>query len=312
MRSLGEKLTQDPIYSEWLKGRRDGRIVIDGGLKEVKADFTTSAGWAPDVSRTGIVVDAPSRPIQLLDIIPSAQTGQSSVAYMEETTRTHASAETAEGGLKPESSFELTEKTSPVTEIADSIPVTDVQLEDVSMVASFLEGRLRFGIRQRLDGQVINGNGMSPNLTGILNVTGIQTQAKGTDPTPDAVFKAGTKLRVTGRVQPTHVVFHPNDWQQIRLLRDSNGNYIWGSPSEQGPERIWGWPVVQSDAITEGTALLGSFETSWISMFERRGIVIERGFVGDDFRRNKQTLRASMRTAFVVFRPSAMATVTGI
>ena len=312
-KTVGQLVTEHETFKKWMAGSKDGKIVLPNvSIDGLKTLFQTSTGWLGESTRTGQVVDAVTRPLQILDIMPVAQTGQPNVVYMEETTRTHAAAERAEGAAAAESTFVLTEKTSPVREIADSIPVTDIQLEDVPMVSSYLDGRLRFGIRQRFDTQIVSGDGIAPNLDGIINVTGIQTQAKGTDPVPDAVFKAMTLLRVTGRVVPTHAVFHPNDWQGIRLLRTSDGIYIWGNPSEAGPERIWGLPVVQNESLTENTGLVGSFEPAWISLFERRGVVIERGFVGTQFTEGKQTIRGSMRAALVVFRPAAFSTVTGI
>lgn len=312
-KSLGQLVTEDATFKKWVEGSKDGKIVLPGfGIDGLKTLFQTSAGWLPESIRTGQVVDAVTRPLQILDIMPVGQTGMANIVYMEETTRTHAAVERNEGAAAAESTFVLTERTSAVREIADSIPVTDIQLEDVAMVSSYLDGRLRFGIRQRFDTQIIAGDGNAPNLEGILNVTGIQTQAKGADPIPDAVFKAMTKVRVTGRAVPTHYVTHPNDWQEIRLLRTADGIYIWGNPSEAGPERIWGLPVVQNEALSENTSIVGSFEPAWISLFERRGVVIERGFVGDQFIQGKQTIRGSMRAALVVFRPAAFSTVTGI
>ena len=312
-KTVGQLITEHETFKKWLGGSRDGKIELaEVSINSLKTLFQTSAGWLPESIRIGQVVDAVTRPLQILDIMPVGQTGMANIVYMEETTRTHAAAERTEGAAAAESTFVLTERTSPVREIADSIPVTDIQLEDVAMVSSYLDGRLRFGIRQRFDTQIISGNGLAPNLEGILNVTGIQTQAKGADPIPDAVFKAMTLVRVTGRAVPTHYVTHPNDWQEIRLLRTADGIYIWGNPSEAGPERIWGLPVVQNESLTENTGLVGSFEPAWISLFERRGVVIERGFVGTQFTEGKQTIRGSMRAALVVFRPAAFSTVTGI
>ena len=317
-KTLGEMIIADPIWAKWAdpdsSARKTHSIKLpDMGLDDIrKTLFETTAGWLPESLRTGQVVDAVTRPLQVIDIMPKQNTGFAQVVYMLETTRTHAAAETAEGAAFKESTFVLTPTTTNVRKITDSVPVTDEQLEDVAMAESYLNGRILFGIQQRLDQQIISGDGTPPNLDGILNVSGIQTQAKGADPVPDAIFKAMTKVRVTGRALPTHILLHPNDWQQIRLLRTADGVYIWGNPSEAGPERVWGLPVVQNESLTENAGLVGSFMSAWIALVERRGITIEMGFDGADWTTGQQTLRGSGRWALPVYRPPAFCTVTGI
>jgi HK97 family phage major capsid protein len=327
IKSLGEMLAESKDYQDWAKsGAPDG---ITLGFKDMwpsdmlakgaafetigsKTLMETTAGYAPESLRLPGFVEAATRPIQLLDIIPMFRTGQEAVPYMEETTRTHGAAEKAEGAAFAESTFVFTEKSSPVRKITDSLPVTDEQLEDVAFIESYINGRLTFGIRQRLDSQVLVGNGSAPNLRGIKNVSGIQTQAKGADPVPDAFFKAMTKVRLTGRAIPTHHLMHPTDWQGVRLLRTADGVYIWGSPSEAGPERLWGLPVVQQDADSAGTGYVGSFQPAWLGLFERRGVDLQVGYTGNQFGEGKRTVRGDMRAAFVVFRPAAFCTVTGL
>ncbi len=312
-RPLGDLVVEAAEFKAYVEDKTPRIFTLEGlGLRDIKATlFETGAGWDPEDIRIGRLVDEPTRPIQILDIIPVGQTGMSTIKYMEETTRTHAAAEKAEGAAYAESTFVLTEQTSEVRKITDSIPVSDEQLEDVAMVQSYLNQRLTFGLRQRLDLQVVDGDGVAPNLEGIQNVSGIQTQAKGVDPVPDAIYKALTLVRVTGRAFPDHVLLHHNDWQDIRLLRTADGIYIWGSPSEAGVERIWGLPVVQSDALTENTGIVGDFG-NFSMIFERRGIEVAVGFVGSQFTEGKRTIRADLRVAFVTFRPAAFATVTGI
>src|SRR5690606_1542530 len=167
-------------------------------------------------------------------------------------------------------------------------------------------------LRQRFDGQVLVGNGSAPNLRGILNTVGIQTQARGQDPLPDAFYKAMTKIQTTGRAIPTHHLMHPTDWEKIRLLKTNDGIYIWGSPSEAGPERLWGLPVVKAEVLTPGAGLTGSFDPAMIMAFERRGIDIQVGYVDKQFVQGIRTIRADMRVALVVFRPAAFCTVTGL
>ena len=313
-RTLGELIVNSAAFQQYRQTRNPTAGEIrDFGLSEIKnALFQTGAGWAPETTRTGIVVEAPTRPLQVIDIIPSGRTSQAAVVYMEETTRTHAAAEVAEAGQYPESEFVLTEKSSPVRKIGDSIPVTDEQLDDVEGVQSYLNARLMFGLRQRFDTQVLVGDGTAPNLRGILNTSGIQTQAKGTDVVPDAIYRAMTKIQTVGRAIPTHVLLHPTDWETVRLMKTTDGIYIWGSPSEAGPERIWGLPVVKAEVLTAGTGLVGSFQPAMIMAFERRGVEVQVGYVNDQFIKGTKTIRADMRVALVVFRPAAFCTVTGL
>jgi HK97 family phage major capsid protein len=231
---------------------------------------------------------------------------------MEETTRTHASAEKAEGVAYAESTFVWTQKSSAVQKITDSIPVTDEQLEDEGQVRSLLEQRLGFGVRQRLDGQILVGDGNAPNLRGLLSVVGIQTQAKGADTAIVAFMKALTKIRVTGRATPSGAVFHPTNWQDVVLTQNANGDFLFGNPFQgPGPRSLFGIPIAESDGITLGTAAAVDFR-NFTRLDDRRGVQIQTGYVGSQFTEGKITLRADLRTAFTVTRPAAVCTITGL
>lgn len=296
------------VESEAFKSKGNSAL-LDVGLKTL---METSAGWEPEEIRTGRVVLDAQRPIQVIDAIPMGSTSQTAVVYMEETTFTNNAEETDEGGSYGEATLELTERSSTVRKIAVFIPVTDEQLEDVAQVRGYINNRLRFMIRQRLDKQILEGDGVSPNLEGIRQNGSIQSQAKGGDPVPDAIYKAMTKVMVTGQAQPDLVIFHPNDWQQVRLLRTSDGIYIWGNPSESGPERIWGLPVVKAQAIAEGNALVGDF-ANFVELAEKRGIEVQVSNSHDDyFVKGKQAIRADMRVALPIYRPAAFCEVTGL
>lgn len=288
---------------------KDQEFELDVNLKAL---FETGAGWAPESIRTGRLVDKAVQPIQVIDVIPGGNTNQTSIVYMEETTYTNTAAEVAEAGEKPEAALALTERSEPVRKIAVWLPVTDEQLEDVPGIQSYLNNRLPFMVRQRLDTQILVGDGTAPNISGILDRAGIQTQAKGADPTPDAVYKAMTKVRVTGRAIPSAYISHPNDWQEVRLLRTADGIYIWGNPSEAGPERIWGLTVVQAEGLTEGTSLVGDFR-NFSELVMRSGMAVKVSDSHSDyFIKNKQAIRAEIRAALAVYRPAAFCTVTGI
>jgi HK97 family phage major capsid protein len=307
-KSFGQMFVESKAFTG-RTGNVGPEVNIDVDLKTL---MTTTAGFAPEVNRTDRLVEFATRPIQVADVIPQTTTGQSAVQYMEETTFTNAAAETAEGGTYPEAALAFTELTSPVRKIPVFLPVTDEQLEDVPRMRGVIDNRLPFMIRQRLDLQILTGNGTAPNLRGIYNVVGIQTQAKGADPVPDAIYKAIVKVETIGQAVANVVVMNPTDWQGVRLLRTADGLYIWGNPSDVGPERIWGLRVVRAQAATLGTAVTGDF-ANFAELSVRRGIDVQiSNSHSTFFTEGKQAVRADMRVALVFYRPAAFCTVTGL
>jgi HK97 family phage major capsid protein len=246
------------------------------------------------------------------DLMLQGTTDNNAISYMEETTFTNNAAEVAEGGSKPESALGFTERTENVRKIATWIPATSELLADVSGIESYIRERLVFMVRRREEQQLLVGDGTAPNISGILDRSGIQTQAKGADSVPDAIYKAMTKIRNTGFAEPTAVVMHPNDWQAIRLLTTTDGIYIWGSPATEGLDRIWGLEVRVTSAMTENTALVGAFRPD-AQIFRREGITITISTEHSTyFVENKVAILAEERLALAVYRPASFCTVTGI
>lgn len=312
-KSIGEMFVESKEFKQFGAGGAQGwarAAELDIDLKTV---FSTGAGWAPEVLRTGKVVLSAQRPPTLIDTIPWTETTQSAVQYMEETTFTNTAAETAEAGSYPEATLALTERTVTVRKIAVHLPTTDEQLDDVPRVRDYIDNRLMLMLQQRLNTQIVTGDNTGANLDGILRAgRGIQTQAKGTDPVLDAIFKGITKVRYTGFAEPTAIWMHPNDWQDIRLTKNTTGDlYVYGNPADPGPERIFGIPVVQNGAVTENTAIVGDFQL-YSELAYRRGVDIQVGFNADDFTKGKKTIRADFRVAFILYRLSAFCSVTGI
>ena len=294
-----------------LSVNRHKEIALDLGVN-LKTLFETGAGWAPQNIRSGKLVESAQRPIQVLDLIPGGRTGQAAVVYMEETTFTNNAAEAAEAAQYGEAALALTERSSAVRKIAVFIPVTDEQLEDVVQIQGYLDRRLRFMLEQRMDSQLVNGNGIAPNLDGILNVDNIQSHNKSAnagDLVPDAIRRAMTKVRIIGRAVPSGIIMNPYDWDDIRLLKTNDGVYIWGSPAEAGPERLWGQPVALADSLAQGKAIVGDF-AQFCELAEKRGIEVKvSNSHSDYFIKGKQAIRADCRCAFPVYRPSAFCEV---
>lgn len=261
------------------------------------------------------------REMTLLDLIPTARTTSNTVEYVTETwtnaaaTVAEASNTTGTTGKKAEGAITWTTNTSAVRTVAHWVPITNQMLSDAPAVEAIINARLLLGLSLTLESQIATGDGNSPNMEGLLQNTSVQVQAKSTDSEQDAILKAITKVRVTGNARPGAIVLHPNDFQAIRLARENVatatlGAYLMGPPSQSGPVTLWGLPIVQSQAITENTGLVGAFENCML--FEREGAMISTGTIDDQFTRNMRTILAEARAAFAIFRPTAFCKVTGI
>ena len=313
---VGALFTQHEVFAgsggfgQCWKQRMNMGVELDLDVRNTL--FQTTAGWPPEVIRSGRVVPDAQRPVQVLDLFPMLSTAQSAYKYMEETTFTNAAAERSEAGDAAESTLALTEKDESIRSIATWIPVTEEQLDDVPGVQSYLNMRLPFMLRQRLDQQVLSGNGTAPNISGLLDRTGLGVIAKGSNTALDALRKAITNVRVTGRANPNAFVLHPNDWQEIQLAKTSDGIYLYGSPADMAVGRVWGLPVAEADSLTENTALCGDF-TGYSALIARQGVTID---ITDShasyFIAMKYAVRARLRAGLAIFRPAAFCKVTGL
>lgn len=278
---------------------------------ELKTLLDTT-GWAAESVRLARVEPYPVAALGVADLFAQGDTSQATVPYMEETTYTNTAAEVAEGGEKPEATLAFTERTATVRTIAVFLPVSRQLMDDVSAARSYVGSRLALMVRSRLDSELLNGDGVAPNLLGILNTPNVQTQAKGADPVPDALLKALTLVEVNAGYACDGVCLNPADWRDLRLLRTADGQYIFGHPSAVTPPQVWGLPVATSARLAEGTGLVGSFKGA-AQLFYRSAMEIAVSDSHSDyFVKNKLAVRAEIRLTLACFRASAFCTVTGI
>ena len=73
--NLGDAIVSSDAFKQFQKTNSPTRGVIkEFRLPQLKADFTTSAGWDPEDLRTGRVVLDATRPIAVINIIPPGRT----------------------------------------------------------------------------------------------------------------------------------------------------------------------------------------------------------------------------------------------
>lgn len=285
-------------------------------------------GAAAEPSSTGLtsieklpgIVELGVRPLMVKDLIAPGATTNTTIRYIREVSFTNYATSVAEGAAKPEALFEYAEVDAPVRKVAAYTKVTDELFADYLAIASYINQRLPYMVERTEEDQILNGDGNAPNITGILQTAGIQTEAKGGDTAADALYKALTKIRFTGFFEPDGFVIHPTDWQNLRLAKDNALQYYGGGPFTgaygNSPlvqfDSIWGKPVAITPAISAGTALAGAFRLG-AQYFQREGLTIEMtNSDQDDFIKNKMTIRCEERLALAVYRALAFCTITGL
>ncbi len=288
---------------------------------------TALAGPVPDLVPG--VVDKLFQQIRVPDLILQGQTSSSTIRYVVEGTATSGAAGVAEAGLKPQSTLGFTTSDEPVRKIATIIKVSDEMLEDAAQVRSYIDGRLALFVNIEEERQVVLGAGTN-DLIGIKpsgNTRSINIYAGGTAAGNKAVqlFKALNGQRGSALLEPDWIVMNPSDYQDLRLLTDTAGQFFGGGPFQGqygnagmigalsgqvsgATDQIWGLPVVVTSATGAGTALIGT--RSAAQLFRRGGLTVEASNSHDtDFAYNLVTIRAEKRCALAVYRPTAFTEV---
>jgi HK97 family phage major capsid protein len=323
--SLGAAFVESPAYKRWVHGSQ-GQLahheVPALGMKHyaakaiaeaMKATLTSSG--MTSIDKYPAVIALGQQQLTVADLFANAETNNTTIRYLQETTYTNAATTVAENASKPEATWALAEVDSTVKKIAVMARVTSEMFEDYPSVRDYINERIPFMVRQREEFQLLNGDGTGANLLGLLNVSGILTQAKGADTNVDAIYKAITKVRTQGFWEPDGIVIDPTNWTPIRLLKTTTGEYVYGDPYVAGPETIFGKRVVTTVNMglsAANTAIVGAWRLGG-TVFYRHGIRIEAtNSDASDFQFNRVALRAEQREALAVWRPKAFCTTTGL
>ena len=219
-------------------------------------------------------------------------------------------------GVKPQSALSFTGEQAPVRTIAHWEAAHRHVLQDVPQLRGIIDNELLYGLRLVEDAQILAGSGAGEDLQGILNTPGIQSynwSDGATSPVPDtkadALRRAAT-LSFLAFYEPTGIVLHPNDWEDIELTKNEQGDYLLAvSIALGGQQRVWRMPVIDSPTIEEGRALLGSFGIG-AQLYDREEANIRIAEQhADFFIRNAVVILAEQRLALAVKRPESFVEV---
>lgn len=291
---------------------------LSNEVKDVYLDMPSGdiPGGFRSVQRDDVVLE-PMRRMRVRDLFPVQTTTAGIIEYFRITgyvDMNNASMvpERANGAfaLKPQTELEFVGRQTMTRIIAHWEAVHRTVIADVPQLRGIIDTELMYGLRLHEDYQILQGTGTGEDLPGILNDPDIQTYARpgsaaANEQKADDIRRAMTKA-ILSYYEPTGVVVHPNDWEDIELIKDSQGRYITTlAVTEGAAQRLWRVPVVDTPAMPEGTFLTGAFGLG-ATLYDREQANIRIAEQhADFFLRNAVVVLAEERLALAVKRPES-------
>lgn len=302
--SLGERVVNSAEYKAF--GGSNGRGKFSLRINNAITSLSTSAGGLIAPDHRPEVVALPRRRLTVRSLLAPGSTNSNSVQYAKQTTRTNNAAVVTEGVKKPESTYAYTQADAPVRTIAHFVKASRQAMDDAPLLASTIDGELRYGLDLTEETQLLFGSGVGQNLNGIVTqATAYETSRDGTGDTWFDTLAHALNQAEVALLPATGIVMNIDDLEALKLIKDSDGRYIGGGPFGPPITMVWGRPVVGTPVMTSGHFLVGAFQDG-AQIFDRlEAEVLVSTENEDDFVKNLITVRAEERLAMAVKRPTA-------
>jgi HK97 family phage major capsid protein len=260
------------------------------------------------------IVERRTEPTRLLDHLSTTGMDGPSIEFISHTSTTGAAGTVAPGGLKPAATFTTTPSILVARKLAVVTGVVDELLDDFPSFLQWVQLELRRLIIDEENAQILSGDGLGDNLLGLLMTSGILTRAKAADTGLDCIEQALTDLRTGPSFTAADaIILNPATFSAVRRSKNTVGDYILNpDPSAAEASSIFGVPVLVTTQMPAGTGIVANLRDA-ATAFIRRGLSVDSTQNnGDDFIRNRTTLRAEERLTLGVQRPSAIVKVSGL
>jgi HK97 family phage major capsid protein len=314
-KSVGQEFTESDEFKELqAKGRGTARYHLKSNATLTSA--TSGAGGVGDAiqpHRVPGIVAPPDRPMTVRDLFAQGQTTSNAVEYVKESGFSNNAAAVAENpdSAKPKSDLTFDIAQTTVKTLAHIFKASKQALDDVPMLASYIDTRGRYGLKYLEEQQLLSGNGMTNNLLGVIpqattfSETTLLQYAKAPISRADILRLAMLQVR-TAEYRATGIVMNPLDWAAIELDKSTEDErYIWASPRGLAAPGMWSLPVVDTMAIPAGQFMVGAFNIA-AQVWDRQQATVEvANQNNDDFEKNILAIRIEERLALTVYRPQS-------
>lgn len=301
----GDQLVKSERYAAFAAGQAQKVRV------EVKNTLTGSdTNVAPD-RKPGIVPGAVV-PLTLESLYTHVPTSSNAIEFTKEASFTNSAAEASEGSAKAESALTWSLVNMPISTVAHWIKISRQLAADNQALAAYVNARMVYGVNRRVETQLGAGDGVAPNISGILD-SGNFTAHGYADANLGSVLKKVVLIRKViadlwaASYPATAILVNPADWATIEIdILTSSSNAVRVGVNAAGQQTLFGVPVVQSVGITADSFAVGNFAMHG-TIYDREGVVVELSDSdSDNFTKNLVTVRAERRLALATEVPAAV------
>lgn len=278
-------------YVDFKSALERGDVVME--LDKKAATTMLANGGSTHVSADRNISTPAYRP-WLFDIATVTKATGPNTTYIDKSAPEGTPAFVTEGGEKPLISWTYEQKVASAKKIAVVSKYSTELAMDVENFVEELSNDLSSQVKRQTEHDILEGNGS--NLTGV--VAGLPsyqlTTIKVDQPnTYDAIVAAATQIKSStfGSYVPTHVLLNPQDFANMRLTKNADGDYI--IPVENG-----NLTVIESATRPVGSLLIGDFSKLNIKVWVEMALIF--GHENDDIRKNLMTVAAETRIAAYV------------
>lgn len=300
----GDKLTFDDIALKAVSNM-DRAYSATSGLRDLFADIESGISKAPKVQPT------------VLDFIRIGTTNSEILKWVIKTLQEGGVGQTAEAAKFSQISFKWDKEQSSAKKTTAYAKISKENLEDVEFTLQETLTELREEFLLQIASQVLSGDGIGENHSGILTnavafarQTGVGTLTGIT--MRDVLEHAYLQVRIAGKgsFRPNAVMVNPVDVTKIKSLKDSTGQYIMPLYLSNTGYDVNGIPIIENDSIAAGDFLLGDFtKFGW---FNYRALTIQTYDQNeDDVLKDFLTVAGSLRAISRIKTPEKPAFVKG-
>lgn len=304
--ALNNAMNENADELKSLSGDKNARVKLH--LKEVGTMGISSIQnieLANAQLRPGIM-NLPNRRLHMRDIMNTGRMTTSDFHYLRELSTGEGDVNNwaENSGVKPALDLDYIEKVAPSQYIAGVLDISRKSLEDVSALRSSLSARLLEKYLIKEDQQILSGNGISPQIEGILQV---------------AEAYDGTKTRLIERVVDAigqleenefyadGVILKPRDWSDILLTMGNTEEFTLPGlgiiTMQNGIMYINGTPVYKMNGMPASPRqfLVGDWMLG-AQLLIREDPTVEFSYENaDNFKQNKVTVRVEGRIALPIY-----------